>query len=144
MSNHMYKLGVNFDCRPQEETVGEVASSPPESSFQKLAPSETRYTILSRERDELWPQRPSFDSVPRLGVREGVSVGTGQRDRTATPNTLTEERERERCEQGRTERRRRRREWTAGGREEERNPWRNHVGITYIFITLSHTVFILD
>lgn len=37
----------------QEETVGELASSPPESSFQKLAPSETRYTILSRDRDEL-------------------------------------------------------------------------------------------
>ncbi|CAJ1062176.1 endoplasmic reticulum resident protein 44 [Xyrichtys novacula] len=37
----------------QEETVGEVASSPPESSFQKLAPSETRYTILTRDRDEL-------------------------------------------------------------------------------------------
>ncbi|XP_071325608.1 endoplasmic reticulum resident protein 44 [Trachinotus anak] len=37
----------------QEETGGEVASSPPESSFQKLAPSETRYTILRRDRDEL-------------------------------------------------------------------------------------------
>ncbi|XP_037310971.1 endoplasmic reticulum resident protein 44 [Pungitius pungitius] len=37
----------------QEETGGELASSPPESSFQKLAPSETRYTILSRDRDEL-------------------------------------------------------------------------------------------
>ncbi|XP_071376336.1 endoplasmic reticulum resident protein 44 [Centroberyx affinis] len=37
----------------QEETVGEVASNPPDSSFQKLAPSETRYTILSRDRDEL-------------------------------------------------------------------------------------------
>ncbi|XP_030014484.1 endoplasmic reticulum resident protein 44 isoform X1 [Sphaeramia orbicularis] len=36
----------------QEETVGEVASNPPESSFQKLAPSENRYTIL-RDRDEL-------------------------------------------------------------------------------------------
>ncbi|XP_042279310.1 endoplasmic reticulum resident protein 44 [Thunnus albacares] len=36
----------------QEEIVGEAASSPPESSFQKLAPSETRYTIL-RDRDEL-------------------------------------------------------------------------------------------
>uniref|UniRef100_H2TSN9 Endoplasmic reticulum protein 44 n=1 Tax=Takifugu rubripes TaxID=31033 RepID=H2TSN9_TAKRU len=35
----------------QEEN--EVASSPPKSSFQKLAPSETRYTILSRDRDEL-------------------------------------------------------------------------------------------
>ncbi|KAM6968338.1 endoplasmic reticulum resident protein 44 [Aplochiton taeniatus] len=37
----------------QEEIGGEVASSPPDSSFQKLAPSETRYTILSRDRDEL-------------------------------------------------------------------------------------------
>uniref|UniRef100_UPI0037E7E6C9 endoplasmic reticulum resident protein 44 n=1 Tax=Semicossyphus pulcher TaxID=241346 RepID=UPI0037E7E6C9 len=37
----------------QEDTAGEVASSPPESSFQKLQPSETRYTILKRERDEL-------------------------------------------------------------------------------------------
>ncbi|XP_049440410.1 endoplasmic reticulum resident protein 44 [Epinephelus fuscoguttatus] len=37
----------------QEETGGEVASSPPESSFMKLAPSETRYTILRRDRDEL-------------------------------------------------------------------------------------------
>ncbi|XP_041649159.1 endoplasmic reticulum resident protein 44 [Cheilinus undulatus] len=37
----------------QEETAKEVASNPPESSFQKLAPSETRYTILSRDRDEL-------------------------------------------------------------------------------------------
>ncbi|KAI3361021.1 hypothetical protein L3Q82_013217 [Scortum barcoo] len=36
----------------QEETGGEAASSPPESSFLKLAPSETRYTIL-RDRDEL-------------------------------------------------------------------------------------------
>ncbi|KAF3691898.1 Endoplasmic reticulum resident protein 44 [Channa argus] len=33
----------------QEVLVGEVASSPPESSFQKLAPSETRYTILRRD-----------------------------------------------------------------------------------------------
>ncbi|KAG9283609.1 endoplasmic reticulum resident protein 44 [Astyanax mexicanus] len=37
----------------QPEEAKEVASSPPESSFQKLAPSETRYTILSRDRDEL-------------------------------------------------------------------------------------------
>lgn len=37
----------------QEEQGKEVASSPPESSFQKLAPSETRYTILRRDRDEL-------------------------------------------------------------------------------------------
>ncbi|XP_028326610.1 LOW QUALITY PROTEIN: endoplasmic reticulum resident protein 44 [Gouania willdenowi] len=36
-----------------EDTGEEVASSPPESSFQKLAPSETRYTILNRDRDEL-------------------------------------------------------------------------------------------
>ncbi|XP_058503510.1 endoplasmic reticulum resident protein 44 [Solea solea] len=37
----------------QEETGVEVASSPPDSSFLKLAPSETRYTILTRDRDEL-------------------------------------------------------------------------------------------
>ncbi|XP_072250432.1 endoplasmic reticulum resident protein 44 [Leuresthes tenuis] len=37
----------------QEENGGEAASSPPESSFQKLAPSEARYTILNRDRDEL-------------------------------------------------------------------------------------------
>lgn len=35
-----------------QEEIGEVASNPPESSFQKLAPSETRYTLL-RDRDEL-------------------------------------------------------------------------------------------
>lgn len=37
----------------QEELAGVAASSPPESSFQKLAPSENRYTILGRDRDEL-------------------------------------------------------------------------------------------
>ncbi|XP_039592554.1 endoplasmic reticulum resident protein 44 [Polypterus senegalus] len=40
------------DITPGQEKA-EVASSPPESSFQKLAPSETRYTILNRGRDEL-------------------------------------------------------------------------------------------
>ncbi|XP_052003175.1 endoplasmic reticulum resident protein 44-like [Xyrauchen texanus] len=39
------------DSTPGQE-IGEVASNPPESSFQKLAPSDTRYTIL-RDRDEL-------------------------------------------------------------------------------------------
>ncbi|XP_029598963.1 endoplasmic reticulum resident protein 44 [Salmo trutta] len=39
------------DSTPGQE-IGEVASNPPESSFQKLAPSETRYTLL-RDRDEL-------------------------------------------------------------------------------------------
>uniref|UniRef100_A0A3Q1M5Q1 Endoplasmic reticulum protein 44 n=2 Tax=Bos TaxID=9903 RepID=A0A3Q1M5Q1_BOVIN len=39
------------DTAPGEE-VQDVASSPPESSFQKLAPSEYRYTLL-RDRDEL-------------------------------------------------------------------------------------------
>lgn len=42
-----------YDFHYKEETGGEAASSPPGSSFQKLAPSETRYTILSRDRDEL-------------------------------------------------------------------------------------------
>ncbi|CAL8290856.1 unnamed protein product [Merluccius merluccius] len=37
----------------QEDMIEVVASNPPESSFLKLAPSETRYTILSRDRDEL-------------------------------------------------------------------------------------------
>ncbi|XP_046906122.1 endoplasmic reticulum resident protein 44 [Hypomesus transpacificus] len=39
------------DITPGEE-IQVAASDPPESSFQKLAPSETRYTIL-RDRDEL-------------------------------------------------------------------------------------------
>lgn len=39
------------DSTPGQE-INEVASNPPESSFQKLAPSETRYTLL-RDRDEL-------------------------------------------------------------------------------------------
>ncbi|XP_077454724.1 endoplasmic reticulum resident protein 44 [Stigmatopora argus] len=38
------------DSTPGQEDVGDdVASRPPESSFQKLAPSETRYTILRRD-----------------------------------------------------------------------------------------------
>ncbi|XP_010883014.1 endoplasmic reticulum resident protein 44 [Esox lucius] len=40
------------DSTPGQEDVAEMASNPPESSFQKLAPSETRYTLL-RDRDEL-------------------------------------------------------------------------------------------
>ncbi|XP_012675896.2 endoplasmic reticulum resident protein 44 [Clupea harengus] len=40
------------DSTPGQEDNREVASNPPESSFQKLAPSETRYTLL-RDRDEL-------------------------------------------------------------------------------------------
>ncbi|XP_063778725.1 endoplasmic reticulum resident protein 44 [Pseudophryne corroboree] len=40
------------DVAPGQQTQ-DVASSPPESSFQKLAPSEYRYTILNRDRDEL-------------------------------------------------------------------------------------------
>ncbi|XP_053343436.1 endoplasmic reticulum resident protein 44 [Clarias gariepinus] len=40
------------DSTPGQEENKEVASNPPESSFQKLAPSENRYTIL-RDRDEL-------------------------------------------------------------------------------------------
>ncbi|XP_064409286.1 endoplasmic reticulum resident protein 44 isoform X1 [Latimeria chalumnae] len=38
---------------PPDQPSQEEASSPPESSFQKLAPSEHRYTILKRDRDEL-------------------------------------------------------------------------------------------
>lgn len=37
----------------------------------------------------------SCDSMPRPGVREGVRVRTDRWDRTATPNTLTEEMEME-------------------------------------------------
>lgn len=68
--------------------------------------------------------------MPRPGGREGVRVGTGRRDRTATPNTLTDKREMEEDEEEE--------------QEEEWNPRHNHVGITYIFITLSCTIFILD
>ncbi|KAK1173507.1 endoplasmic reticulum resident protein 44 isoform X2 [Acipenser oxyrinchus oxyrinchus] len=41
------------DVTPGQDNQEEIASNPPESSFQKLAPSETRYTILNRDRDEL-------------------------------------------------------------------------------------------
>ncbi len=75
--------------------------------------------------------------MPRPGGREGVRVGTGQRDRTATPNTLTEKREME--EEYEKE---------EGGdmveQEKECSPQHTQVGITYIFITLSCTIFILD
>lgn len=92
----MYNLSFyfEFDLYPQEETGGEVASSPPESSFQKLAPSETRYTILRRDRDELWPLQPFRDPVTQYhapGSGRGLGLGTGHRDRTATPNNFTEE-----------------------------------------------------
>uniref|UniRef100_A0A8C5EDU2 ERP44 protein n=1 Tax=Gouania willdenowi TaxID=441366 RepID=A0A8C5EDU2_GOUWI len=54
---HSGKLHREFHHGPDptDSTPGQVkvASSPPESSFQKLAPSETRYTILNRDRDEL-------------------------------------------------------------------------------------------
>lgn len=55
---HSGKLHREFHHGPDptDSTPGEeihiAASNPPESSFQKLAPSETRYTIL-RDRDEL-------------------------------------------------------------------------------------------
>lgn len=85
------------------QEINEVASNPPESSFQKLAPSETRYTLL-RDRDELWPQRlyhkPDLWPTTPWHAPESVSrVRTGQRDGTATPqltpNTLNGEREEE-------------------------------------------------
>ncbi|XP_077431122.1 endoplasmic reticulum resident protein 44 [Vanacampus margaritifer] len=41
------------DITPGQEIGGDAASKPPQSSFLKLAPSETRYTILRRDRDEL-------------------------------------------------------------------------------------------
>ncbi|KAE8597343.1 hypothetical protein XENTR_v10016435 [Xenopus tropicalis] len=40
------------DVAPDQPTE-DIISNPPESSFQKLAPSEHRYTILRRDRDEL-------------------------------------------------------------------------------------------
>uniref|UniRef100_A0A3Q2ZU64 Endoplasmic reticulum protein 44 n=1 Tax=Kryptolebias marmoratus TaxID=37003 RepID=A0A3Q2ZU64_KRYMA len=51
---HSGKLHREFHHGPDptDSTPGQV-SHPPESSFQKLAPSETRYTILTRDRDEL-------------------------------------------------------------------------------------------
>lgn len=56
---HSGKLHREFHHGPDPTDVApgqqieDVASSPPESSFQKLAPSEHRYTILKRDRDEL-------------------------------------------------------------------------------------------
>uniref|UniRef100_A0A3P8RNJ0 Endoplasmic reticulum protein 44 n=1 Tax=Amphiprion percula TaxID=161767 RepID=A0A3P8RNJ0_AMPPE len=56
---HSGKLHREFHHGPDptDSTPGQVsqqvASSPPESSFKKLGPSETRYTILTRDRDEL-------------------------------------------------------------------------------------------
>ncbi|XP_053570450.1 endoplasmic reticulum resident protein 44 [Bombina bombina] len=41
------------DIAPDQQQIQDIASSPPDSSFQKLAPSEYRYTILKRDRDEL-------------------------------------------------------------------------------------------
>lgn len=73
---------------PQEETGGEVASSPPKSSFQKLAPSEARYTILGRDRDELWPQQPSNKPVTRChapGSRRGLDLGQASGTNTQHP-----------------------------------------------------------
>ncbi|KAM4026843.1 endoplasmic reticulum resident protein 44 [Anomaloglossus baeobatrachus] len=56
---HSGKLHREFHHGPDPTDVApgqqsqDFASSPPESSFQKLAPSEYRYTILKRDRDEL-------------------------------------------------------------------------------------------
>ncbi|XP_040209275.1 endoplasmic reticulum resident protein 44 [Rana temporaria] len=56
---HSGKLHREFHHGPDPTDVApgqqieDVASSPPDSSFQKLAPSEYRYTILKRDRDEL-------------------------------------------------------------------------------------------
>ncbi|XP_069075729.1 endoplasmic reticulum resident protein 44 isoform X2 [Pleurodeles waltl] len=56
---HSGKLHREFHHGPDPTDVApgqegeDLASSPPESSFQKLAPSEYRYTILKREKDEL-------------------------------------------------------------------------------------------
>ncbi len=57
-------------CVFQQEENREVASNPPESSFQKLAPSETRYTIL-RDRDELWCHN-RIETQPRTQQSAGA------------------------------------------------------------------------
>lgn len=85
-----YVMWSLTDFHPQEETGGEVASSPPDSSFQKLAPSETRYTILNRDRDELWPQQPSGDPVtqchaPGSGRGLGLGQASGTEQQHPTP-----------------------------------------------------------
>ncbi len=59
-----------FVCVFQQEENREVASNPPESSFQKLAPSETRYTIL-RDRDELWCHN-RIETQPRTQQTAGA------------------------------------------------------------------------
>lgn len=46
-----YESNKQFYCYVFQP-IQDLASSPPESSFQKLAPSEHRYTLL-REKDEL-------------------------------------------------------------------------------------------
>lgn len=48
----MISLTDNFTVCSVLQPIQDLASSPPESSFQKLAPSEHRYTLL-REKDEL-------------------------------------------------------------------------------------------
>ncbi|KAM9307491.1 endoplasmic reticulum resident protein 44 [Gastrophryne carolinensis] len=56
---HSGKLHREFHHGPDPTDIApgqqaqDLASSPPDSSFQKLAPSETRYTLLKRDRDEL-------------------------------------------------------------------------------------------
>lgn len=142
-----YLFVLNLTLTPQEETGGEAASSPPESSFQKLAPSETRYTILRRDRDELWPQQPSSDPVTQChapGSGRGLGLGQASGTEQQHPTPLLK---RERDRDGEEE------EWgekknssssSSRRRREECSPRHNHVGITYIFITLSRTIFILD
>lgn len=105
-----------FDFSPQEETGGEVASSPPESSFQKLAPSETRYTILRRDRDELWPQQPSSDPVTQChapGSGRGLGLGQANGTEQQHPTPLLKRERRRRGGDWRGRRRRKRR--TGGG-----------------------------
>lgn len=97
------------DSTPGQEETGEVASSPPESSFQKLAPSETRYTILSRDRDELWPQRPSSDPVTQChapGSGRGLGLGQASGTEQQHPTPLLKS---ERCRGGEWRGRRRKR-----------------------------------
>lgn len=153
-SNSSFNVEMVCHCfksafHPQEETEGEVASNPPESSFQKLAPSETRYTILSRGRDELWPQRPSSDPVTQChapGSGRGLGLGQASGTEQQHPTPLLKREREMRRRRRRKKRMKTKEEKKKNGRRraDERSPWHNHVGITYIFITLSRTIFILD
>lgn len=72
--------------------------------------------------------------MPHPGVREGVRVGTGQRN-SNTQHLYWRERDIEMEDEEKKEEK-----W----REKRSSSWHNLVGKIYIFITLSRTIFILD